>query len=358
MKRCPNCNFPNIDSDRNCFKCGSLLPTDSSHQTNPAIETKEANQSTESNTTTENVDKLSDTTTTEEATPSTPTSKATQKTKVKKQATRSKESTTSEITKSDKASTDKEIAKNDKVPTNKEAIKDDNSSTSKETTKDDSPSINREITNDNKISTNKNVSKDATSTEKGEFHILKAKIESDELIPQPNPVFDSNTNITDFIRKPTQSDEPSSFDDAIVSTTNTNHGQASSKDATLANQEVAATGVPLPTTPVPSLTTSPPRPGTPVRITPKYGSLARLKVISKILGVLFGLALFAGGGLTLYAGQNMLSLIICVGLVGLGILNMFLGFVIGATLEWLNDVECNQRKQIELISHVYHKINN
>ncbi|MEG0951023.1 MAG: hypothetical protein RSE96_03740 [Niameybacter sp.] len=283
MKRCPNCNFPNIDSDCSCFKCGSLLaeelandplPAPAPSQTSTAPSTKPSTM----------------------ATPPEP---------------------------------------------------EPNSSTSQE-----------------QVASTKSPS--TVQRQKTPSRAIPS-VAGDELVVKPNPVFDSNTNIIDFIHTPTHvtskaSQDPvnDSTNDSANDLTSPATGQAPTPEVptpeATTTDEAAATVVPFPTTPVPCLTTSPPRPGTPARITPKYKSLSCLKVWSRILGILFGLTWIGCGACALLYVQGFLGIGICLGLAGFGILNFFLGFGIAAIFEWMNDVECNQRKEIELMSHVYHKI--
>ena len=182
----------------------------------------------------------------------------------------------------------------------------------------------------------------------------KVKETTEDLIAKPNPVFDTHTNISDFIHTPTgtTSEHPKSSSTTPKVSSSSQSASTNNK----ASSEVAATSIPLPHVPVPPLATSSPSLPKPARILPKYKSLSCLKTLSKLIGRVVGLALFARGVLMIILYPGLVGVISCIGLVALSLLFIFLGFVLSAILSWLNDVECNQRKQIELINHIYHKI--
>lgn len=263
MKRCPNCNFPNIDSDRICFKCGAALLEEI-----PAAEAL----SNQTDTTTQT----------------------------------------------------------------KEAIHTDPSFQDIQTVYIEPPSP-------------YNPTLHISSSDEP-----KIKRNTDDLVAKPNPVFDANANISAFIHKPTDTTEA----DSKTTTTKSKPLPSSPVASTThtATSEVAATSMPQPTIPAPPLVTSSPSLPTPARILPKYKSLACLKTLSILMGLLFGLALIATGVLLIFVYPGLLGVASCIGFVGMGLISIFLGFVLSAVLGWLNDVECNQRKQIELINHIYHKI--
>ena len=260
MKRCPNCNFPNIDADNVCFKCGTALLEESPIPETLSSQTDEATQAEET------------------------------------------------------------------IPTN-------------QSSQADRPSQESQTLHANQLD---------------QLNQPKIKGNVDDLLVKPNPVFDTNANISAFIHKPTGTAEVNSKATATMSKPMPSPKVPLTKSNV--TSEVAATSIPLPTMPVPPLATSSPSLPTPARILPKYKSLARLKILSTLMGLLFGLALIAVGVLLIFVYPGLLGVASCIGFVGIGLLSIFLGFVLSAVLGWLNDVECNQRKQIELINHVYHKI--
>lgn len=246
MKRCPSCNFPNIDSDRTCFKCGTLLPAQISVEpSSEAPSTVSAEVSPEP--------------TQPAPVPSKPISPA-------------------------------------PLPT----------------TPSSAP----------------NEEEQASS--------------SDELRPKSNPVFDSGANVSNFIHTPTKAPLPKT-PEVLPSTK--------------AVKEACATSdIPLPQAPPEPPTTSTPTLGAPARIIPKYKSFNTLSLFFKVLGIFLGLLLITLGTCVMLTFPNILGIIVLVTCIIFGIINMILGFVIAAVLGWLNDAECNQRKQIELLGHIYHKI--
>lgn len=275
MKRCPNCNFPNIDADNVCFKCGTALLEESPIPETLSSQTDEMTQA-------------------EETIPTNQSSQANQPSHF-----------------------DEPI----------------------QTLHYDQPTQESQTLHTNQPT---------------QLNQPKIKGNVDDLVVKPNPVFDTNTNISAFIHKPTGTAEVNSKATATMSKPMSSPKVPLTKSNV--TSEVAATSMPLPTMPVPPLATSSPSLPTPARILPKYKSLARLKILSTLMGLLFGLALIAVGVLLIFVYPGLLGVASCIGFVGIGLLSIFLGFVLSAVLGWLNDVECNQRKQIELINHVYHKI--
>lgn len=288
MKRCPNCNFPNIDSDRICFKCGTALLEET-----PTLETLSSQ--------------------------------------------------------TDEKTQDEETIHLD------EPIQ-----TSQPTHFDSFLHTNQTLNQDQSTGENQALHPDPPNQLNPTLHtnqLIQPKIKgnTDDLVVKPNPVFDTNTNISAFIHKPTDTTEVN----PKTTPTMSNRPIPSPKVSPTNNKatsEVAATSIPLPTMPAPPLATSSPSLPTPARILPKYKSLARLKTLSTLMGILFGLALIAVGVLLIFVYPGLLGVASCIGFAGIGLISIFLGFVLSAVLGWLNDVECNQRKQIELINHVYHKI--
>ena len=272
MKRCSNCNFPNIDSDSICFKCGTALLEES-----PTLDELLAAQPNEP----PQVDPILHPSQLTPANQTLPSDEATQ--------------------------------------------------------------INQTL-------------HPSQPTQASQANQVKNKGNLDDLVVKPNPIFDANTNISDFIHKPTEVTEIHSNPKVTPSISKPLTSPKVPHINNNASSEVAATSIPLPTMPVPPLATSSPTLPTPARIVPKYKSLARLKVLSILTGILFGLALIAVGILLVFVYPGLLGVAICIGFSSLGVICMFLGFVLSALLGWLNDVECNQRKQVELINHIYHKL--
>lgn len=157
--------------------------------------------------------------------------------------------------------------------------------------------------------------------------------------PEPDPttpLFDSGSNVINFIRTPTE--VPLPISDEEVSATST----------------IPFPQIPPPPTPAPK--TSAPSPKAPARIIPKYKVFNVLSLISKITGVCFGILLILLGVGILLTFPNILGVTALVLCVSSGIITLLLSFTIAAVLGWLGDVECNQRKQTELIHHIYHKL--
>lgn len=300
MKRCPNCNFPNIDSDRICFKCGTALLEEA-----PTLETL-SNQTDE--------------TTQDEETAHTNSS--------------SQDGQSSHL--------------NEPIQT------------SQPTHFDSFLHTNQTLNHGQSTGENQALHTDLPSQLNPTLHTSqpsqpKIKGNTDDLVVKPNPVFDTNTNISAFIHKPTDTTGVNPKTTPTMSSRPIPSPKVSPTN-NKATSEVAATSIPLPTMPAPPLATSSPSLPTPARILPKYKSLARLKTLSTLMGILFGLALIAVGVLFIFVYPGLLGVASCIGFAGMGLISIFLGFVLSAVLGWLNDVECNQRKQIELINHVYHKI--
>lgn len=151
------------------------------------------------------------------------------------------------------------------------------------------------------------------------------------------PLFDSGSNVINFIRTPTEVPLP------------------------ISDEEVSATSIISfpqipPLTPTPTPKAAAPSLGTPARIIPKYKVFNVLSLIAKITGVFFGILLmFLGIGILL-TFSNILGVTALVLCVSSGVITLLLSFTIAAVLGWLGDVECNQRKQTELMHHIYHKL--
>lgn len=107
---------------------------------------------------------------------------------------------------------------------------------------------------------------------------------------------------------------------------------------------------------VPPLTTTPPKLKTPARITPKYKAFTILSVILKIFSPLQGIAIIVIGCLfaTLMTPLSATCTIILS--VILGLTTTIIGLLFAYALTWMGDVECNQRKELELLNHLYHMI--
>lgn len=165
--------------------------------------------------------------------------------------------------------------------------------------------------------------------------------ESDQLESNSSSTtFDAKTNITTFIHTPTE--EPH---------TEPQEALAKTKEETCVTSEV-----PLSDELPPPLTTKAPTLPTPTRILPKYKSLPRLSTASKLLGLVLGLVfIFLSVGFLLLF-PSIFSIALCILGICFGTVHMLMGFIIAAGLDWLNDVECNQRKQQELMNHIYHKL--
>lgn len=149
----------------------------------------------------------------------------------------------------------------------------------------------------------------------------------------PTPSFDSNTNVIQFIRTPSEAPLPT------------------------ADEEIcAASDITLPQMPPPIPITTAPVLKTPSRILPRYKVFNVLSVIAKVTGILFGLLLIFLGVGSLLTFSNILGVISLILCISFGIISIILAFTFSALLGWLTDIECNQRKQIELINHLYHKI--
>ena len=170
--------------------------------------------------------------------------------------------------------------------------------------------------------------------------------ESDQLELDPSELdpssttFDAQTNATTFIHTPIE-DSHTEPQEAIAQTT----GEACITSETSLLDELP-----------PPLATKGPTSSTLTRILPKYKSLHRLGMASKLLGLVLGLVfiLLSVGFLLLF--PSIFSIALCILGICFGTINMLMGFIIAAVLDWLNDVECNQRKQQELMNHIYHKL--
>lgn len=152
--------------------------------------------------------------------------------------------------------------------------------------------------------------------------------------------FNTDTNVTAFIHTPTEDTHPKL-----------------EQMATETEREICTTTeMSLPEMPVPPLTSQAPTLPTPSRILPKYKSLTRLAVATKLIGLVLGLIFILLSTCCLLLFPSIFSIALCILGIGFGIVHILTGFVIAALLSWLNDAECNQRKQLELINHIYHKL--
>lgn len=295
MKRCLTCNFINIDSDDICFECGATLLEDL-----PESQTLESTKETPKPTSSSSDELVLPYAPLENGEPLQPTKSIEQSISPKSNPT-------------------KELLASLKVDPSKEP-----SSSAKAALSSDMP--------------NAQLKEDVTN-----------------LFTRPHTDFDTSTNISAFIHRPTFSTPPSSTEGASTRTESGSKGATSLEDS--AASEAAATSMPFTSFSSSSFTSAPlPSLSKPARIIPKYKSLKCLKVLSELFGTLFGLALIAVGVLLIFVYPGLLGVASCIGFVGMGVLSIFLGFVLSSMLVWLNDVECNQRKQIELVNYIYHKM--
>lgn len=110
-----------------------------------------------------------------------------------------------------------------------------------------------------------------------------------------------------------------------------------------------------PTIPLPEPDTAPPKPKIATRITPKYDNLRWLSIFIRIVGILQSLFFIILGILGFLSMKGLLGILALSGCILMALLSILMAFSFSIFLTWLNDVECNQRRQIELIHHLYHK---
>lgn len=110
-----------------------------------------------------------------------------------------------------------------------------------------------------------------------------------------------------------------------------------------------------PTDEVAPPTTTPPRSTTPTRILPKYKHFATLRVLLILLGCIQGIGFIGGGIILLLTATSETTMVLSFILMLLGLSSAIVSIILSFLFTWLNDVECNQRKQIELLNHLYHK---
>lgn len=106
---------------------------------------------------------------------------------------------------------------------------------------------------------------------------------------------------------------------------------------------------PPPTTPEPS-------PTTPTRIIPKYRSFSIFTGLLRILSCIQGAIFIILGVLFLLWSKSLIGIVGLMIMATLGISSILIGFILSYILTWFSDVECNQRKQLELLNHIFHKI--
>ena len=156
------------------------------------------------------------------------------------------------------------------------------------------------------------------------------------------PTFNAQENITTFIHTPTEAPPVEPKLEPL---------------STLTQEETCVTSdLPTPE-PTPTPVTRPTRTlPPPTRILPKYKWLPRLGLISKILSILIGLVSMSLGIGAFLMFPSIFTL--ALGLIGLcvGLFHWFIGFALAALLNWLNDTECNQRRQQEILTHIYHHL--
>ena len=172
------------------------------------------------------------------------------------------------------------------------------------------------------------------------------KVEETGSIQEPlefeAPTFNAQENITTFIHTPTEAPSPEPEPETVPPL---------AQEETCVTSEMPVSEQTPPPVTRPTLTLPPP-----TRILPKYKWLPRFGLASKILGVIMGLVfIFLSIGFFLVL-PSIFTL--ALGLVGVcfGLLHCFMGFVLAAVLNWLNDAECNQRRQQEILHHIYHKL--
>lgn len=106
----------------------------------------------------------------------------------------------------------------------------------------------------------------------------------------------------------------------------------------------------------PTPSTRPPRQTTPTRIIPKYASFSLLTTLLRLLSSIQGLLFIILGVMSALTLKNTVGILILVVALLLGVASILIGFTLSYLLVWFNDVECNQRKQLELLTHIFHKI--
>lgn len=135
----------------------------------------------------------------------------------------------------------------------------------------------------------------------------------------------------------------------------------SSPDISLAEVPASDELLSQPTTAVPPISTPEPKLLKAARILPKYKSFQAIKTMLIVIGCLQTLSILSVGISTLLYIQAYIGLTAFINVAIIGTLIIVISCIVACTtlafslLSWANDTECNQRKQLELLNHLYHK---